>query len=87
MAKAFHKNSADVGHRREEANTNEELSWDGMAAGGDLTTTRELRVSKPRKRWGSKLKAVLSEENLMESSSPPICPSAQVSAGPTIDRT
>lgn len=39
MAKAFHKNSADVGHRREEANTNEELSWDGMAAGGDLTTT------------------------------------------------
>lgn len=34
MAKAFHKNSADVGHRREEANTNEELSWDGMAGGG-----------------------------------------------------
>lgn len=34
MAKAFHKNSAEVGHRREEANTNEELSWDGMAGGG-----------------------------------------------------
>lgn len=44
---------------------------------GNLTTTGELSVSKPRKCWGSKcwdLKAILSEENLMESSSPQVCP-------------
>lgn len=72
-------------HRRKEGNTNEELCWDGMAAGGDLSTTGELQVSKPRKCCGSKvwdLKAILSGENLMESSSPQSAPQLRSVLGP-----